>query len=191
MPEDFDPTKSPEAMAKALMEGKPQPSDFLNPMGPMKPAAPKVQGNLSATEKAIIEQGAQRGLAPNEIATQLPGRRPSVVQAYLGNKDFTSETPKVPQATTWQDPAMDAKLRDLHAQGLPFSQIGDQLGLTKNQAVGRANRLGLVRALQQPAPIPQPAPPPPVVQQPRPPFARQTPSLPQLNFMKLPDPESY
>lgn len=47
-------------------------------------------------------------------------------------------------------PSADATLRRLHAEGLPFSRIGHQMGISKNSVVGRAHRLGLEKREQPP-----------------------------------------
>lgn len=61
-------------------------------------------------------------------------------------------------------PSADATLRRLHAEGLPFSRIGHQMGISKNSVVGRAHRLGLEprapwapRAIVETRPKPGPA----------------------------------
>lgn len=43
----------------------------------------------------------------------------------------------------WKDPAMDKRLRQLHAEGHSMAEIGKRMGLSKNQVVGRAHRLKL------------------------------------------------
>jgi GcrA cell cycle regulator len=42
----------------------------------------------------------------------------------------------------WTDERCDL-LRKLHAEGLSFSQIGGQLGCSRNAAIGKAQRIGL------------------------------------------------
>jgi GcrA cell cycle regulator len=37
----------------------------------------------------------------------------------------------------------DNQLRELHTTGMPFSEIGDMMGVTRNAAIGRAHRLYL------------------------------------------------
>jgi GcrA cell cycle regulator len=37
----------------------------------------------------------------------------------------------------------DNQLRELHTTGMPFSEIGEMMGVTRNAAIGRAHRLGL------------------------------------------------
>jgi GcrA cell cycle regulator len=44
--------------------------------------------------------------------------------------------------TTWTDARVE-QLRRLHAEGLAFSLIGQQLGITRNACIGKAQRLGL------------------------------------------------
>jgi hypothetical protein len=45
-------------------------------------------------------------------------------------------------ADTWTEERV-TQLRDLVAEGLSYSEIGKRLGITKNAALGKANRLGL------------------------------------------------
>lgn len=47
---------------------------------------------------------------------------------------------------TWTDERV-ARLRELVAEGLPYSEIGNRLGVTKNAALGKADRLGLSRSV--------------------------------------------
>ena len=44
---------------------------------------------------------------------------------------------------TWADPAMTDRLRQLWAEGYSASRIGDLMGLSKNQVIGRVHRLKL------------------------------------------------
>lgn len=44
---------------------------------------------------------------------------------------------------TWLDPAMTDRLRQLWAEGHSAGRIGDLMGLSKNQVIGRAHRLKL------------------------------------------------
>ncbi len=43
----------------------------------------------------------------------------------------------------WDKPGMIDRLRELHARGYSFSEIGDQLGVSKGSVVGKAHRLKL------------------------------------------------
>ena len=44
---------------------------------------------------------------------------------------------------TWADAAMTDRLRQLWAEGYSAGRIGDLMGLSKNQVIGRVHRLGL------------------------------------------------
>lgn len=44
---------------------------------------------------------------------------------------------------TWADPAMNDRLRQLWAEGYSAGRIGDLMGLSKNQVIGRVHRLQL------------------------------------------------
>jgi GcrA cell cycle regulator len=44
--------------------------------------------------------------------------------------------------TTWTDARVE-QLRQLHAEGMAFSLIGIQLGISRNACIGKAQRLGL------------------------------------------------
>jgi len=46
-------------------------------------------------------------------------------------------------AGPWDKPGMIDRLRELHARGYSFSEIGDQLGVSKGSVVGKAHRLKL------------------------------------------------
>ena len=43
----------------------------------------------------------------------------------------------------WDKPGMIDRLRELHARGYSFSEIGNELGVSKNSVVGKAHRLKL------------------------------------------------
>lgn len=49
---------------------------------------------------------------------------------------------------TWTD-VQDQMLRTLHAQGLSFSQIGAEMGITRGAVSGRADRIGLPMRKEQ------------------------------------------
>jgi GcrA cell cycle regulator len=62
----------------------------------------------------------------------------------------------------WTD-KRTAMLRDLHEQGLSFSDIADKLGVKRNACIGKAHRLGLAARPARDysgAPAIQAAPPP-------------------------------
>lgn len=46
----------------------------------------------------------------------------------------------------WNDVLIVERLRDLIARGLNFAQIAHDLGCTRNAAIGKAHRLGIVTA---------------------------------------------
>ena len=41
------------------------------------------------------------------------------------------------------------QLKELHAEGFPYSQIGDKLGTTRNACIGKAKRLKLTRLVDR------------------------------------------
>jgi len=43
----------------------------------------------------------------------------------------------------WDNPGMIDRLRELHARGYSFSEIGNELGVSKNSVVGKVHRLKL------------------------------------------------
>lgn len=47
---------------------------------------------------------------------------------------------------TWADPSRVDKLKERWLAGRSATQIGHEMGLTRNQVIGKINRLGLVRA---------------------------------------------
>ena len=50
-----------------------------------------------------------------------------------------------PQPTSpWADGALNARLEELRDSGLTFRQIAKALGMTKNQVIGKAHRLGMI-----------------------------------------------
>lgn len=52
-----------------------------------------------------------------------------------------------PNRRTWTDEMSD-KLVDMHKAGAPFSKIAKAVGVSRNAAIGRANRLGLLNRAQ-------------------------------------------
>ena len=43
----------------------------------------------------------------------------------------------------WDDPSLVGQLRALHARGFSYREIGKELGIGRNAAIGKAHRLGL------------------------------------------------
>lgn len=52
----------------------------------------------------------------------------------------------------WADEARVTRLKELFHAGAPFSKIGAELGVSRNSAIGKCNRLGLYRLEPKPRP---------------------------------------
>lgn len=79
--------------------------------------------------------------------------RAAVKKAALPEPAIADAPMPTSDGDAWTDERV-ARLRELVAEGLSYSEIGKRLGITKNAALGKADRLGLSRPIDKdPEPV--------------------------------------
>lgn len=77
-----------------------------------------------------------------------PEGAPETVVVHMAKVKQEQEKDRTPAFTGWT-PELDKKLSDLIALGHSYDVAASQLGLTRSQAIGRANRIGLKSGYQR------------------------------------------
>jgi len=82
-----------------------------------------------------------------EMAVQL-GITTIAVTAKVKRMAGTVLLPRRKRRTAWTDELM-ADLRRMHASGMSFAMIADEMGMTRSAVIGKADRLGLSRRMSR------------------------------------------
>lgn len=78
------------------------------------------------------------GVKADDIATYL-----GTTKAVLNHKIVALKNANQMTGTAWWKPDRDARLRELHATGCSYADIGKELSCSRSAISGRARRLGL------------------------------------------------
>lgn len=135
----------------------------------------------TAAEDARLRELAVAGLSASRIARELPGRTRNAIIGRMAR--LKPPLPDLPQKRGAWTPEVVEQLKALVAEGLTFSLIAEQLGLSRGSCINKAERLGLRRgeaAKHPPGPRRKPGQP-----WPRPDTARE----PQRATVRAAEPE--